>query len=353
MIQKWGLNQNSHDDEYHVQFVLMGANSRSKISACLIVRDEAKVLARCLESIQGAYDELCIVDTGSVDDTPTIAKRFGAKFRRFINCNDSQGRMEDFSRARNQCIRLAKEEWLLSIDADEVLMKSSAERIRWHVRNDRSAAVRVRMRSRRTEWLAVRLFRRLPDHKFHGRVHEWVPIVGRISDDPSIVIRNLPNKKGKESSAHRDLRLCSLALRENPKNRAMVFYLARALRRLGCFDSAIKEYERYLEMEKKSRSLRHAAAYGIAACHFLNRHWKLAIRAGKAAVAIDSRLAESYCLIGDAYLTLSQNRCAKQWYLRALNCGQPPPDHTLFVDRSCYFEYPTKQLNRLKTVGRI
>ena len=71
-----------------------------RISACLIVRDEARVLRRCLESIQGAYDQLCIVDTGSVDDTPKIAKEFGAKFKRFTACNDADGRMADFARAR-------------------------------------------------------------------------------------------------------------------------------------------------------------------------------------------------------------------------------------------------------------
>ena len=325
----------------------MGQNSKPKISACLIVRDEAKVLCRCLDSIQGTYDQLCILDTGSVDDTPKIAKQFGAKFKRYVACNDSDGRMADFAMARNECMRMATGEWILSIDADEVLSKLSAGRIRWQANHYKGAAVRVRIRSRGTEWLAVRLFRRLPIHQFRNRVHEWVAISGRIADDPSIVITNRPNKKGKESSAKRDLRLCSLALQENPKNRVMVFYLAKALRRMGQYDSAIKEYERYLELEKKVRPLRHAAAYGIAVCHFLKRNWKLAIRAGKVAFAIDSRLAESHCLIADAYLALAQYRNAIRWYQRALECKAPPADHTLFVDPRCYLTYPAQQLNRL------
>jgi len=324
-----------------------------KISACLIVKDEARVLRRCLESIQGAYDQLCIVDTGSVDETPKIAKEFGAKFKRFTACNDADGRMADFALARNECISMATGAWILSIDADEVLSKSSAERIRWHAQQDRTAAVRVRLRSRGTEWLAVRLFRRHPKHKFRSRVHEWMPISGRISEDPSILITNRPDKRGKESSAKRDLRLCSLSLRENPRHKVMVFYLARALRRLGEYDSAIREYERYLDMEKEVVALRHAAAYGIAVCYFLNRNWKGAIRAGKVAFAIDSRLAESHCLIADAYLALSQTRSAMRWYQRALECAAPPDDHTLFVDPTCYSKYPEKQLRTLaERVGR-
>jgi glycosyltransferase involved in cell wall biosynthesis len=320
------------------------------ISACLIVRDEAKVLRRCLDSIQGAVDQLCILDTGSLDDTPKIAKEFGAKFKRFTACNDSNGRITNFAMARNECIRMANGEWILSIDADEVLSKSSIERIRWHALHDRSAAVRVRLRFKGTEWLAVRLFRRDPKHEFRGRVHEWVSIRGQVSEDASILITNRPNKRGKESSAQRDLRLCSLALQENPKNRVMVFYLARALRRMGQFEPAIKEFERYLRLEKKVRSLRHAAAYGIAVCHFLNRNWKHAIRAAKVAYKIDSRLAESHCLIADAYLALAQYGNAVRWYQRALECKAPPADHTLFVDPACYAKYPQKQLSRFRFI---
>ena len=135
--------------------------------------------------------------------------------------------------------------------------------------------------------------------------------------------------------------------RENPKNKVMVFYLARALRRLGQYHLAIREYERYLELEKKVVALRHAAAYGIAVCHFLNRNWKLAIRAGKVAFTIDSRLAESHCLIADAYLVLSKPQSAMRWYQKALACKAPPEDHTLFVDPTCYAKYPAKQLRTL------
>jgi len=309
-----------------------------------MVRDEGRVLARCLASMQSVYDELCILDTGSVDNTPQIAREFGAKFRRFTDCNDRDGRIIDFSLARNASLQMARGDWILSIDADEVLRKSSVERIRWHARHDDNVAVRVRMLSGATEWPAVRLFRRLPEHEFVGRVHEAISIDGSIATDRSIVIRNLPNKKGKESAVLRDLRLCSLALEEDPKNGKMIFYLARALRRACRLDSAIEEYQRYLELEKEFQPGRHAAAYGIAVCHLLNRDWRRAIRAGKASVSIDPRLAESHCLIADAYLALSQYGLAMRWYQSALRCKAPPPDHPHFVNRSFYSTYPLQQL---------
>jgi tetratricopeptide (TPR) repeat protein len=130
----------------------------------------------------------------------------------------------------------------------------------------------------------------------------------------------------------------------------MIFYLAKALRRANRFDAAIKEYEHYLELEKDFRPGRHAAAYGIAVCHLLNRDWRRAVRAGKIAVAIEPRLAESRCLIADAYLALSYYGLAMRWYKSALNCKAPPPDYPHFVDRSFYSTYPLQQLKLFKVV---
>lgn len=326
----------------------MPLKPNAKISACLIVRDESRVLGRCLASINGGYDELCILDTGSTDNTPQIAKEFGAKLKRFIGCNGSDGKIIDFSLARNICLEMARGDWVLSIDADEVLQKSSIEQVRRHTLANENAAVRVRLRSKETEWPAIRLFRRLPEHKFVGRIHERISVSGPIANDPSIVIRNLPNKRGKESAALRDLRLCSLALEADPRDRRMIFYLAKALRRAGRFDAAIKEYERYLELEKDFQPGRHAATYGIATCHLLKGDWRRAVRVGKIAVAIDPLLAESRCLIADAYLALSYYGLAMRWYRSALNCKAPPPDYPHFVNRSFYSTYPLQQLKLFK-----
>lgn len=325
---------------------------RPKVSVCIIARDEARVLPRCLASLRGAYDELCVLDTGSADATPQVAKEFGARLAVFKGCNDAEGRMADFALARNTCLRMARGDWILSIDADEVLLKSSVERVRWHAEHDDSAAVRINMRFRGSEWPVIRLFRRSPENVFVGRVHEWVSVEGEVSEDPAIVIRNLPNKRGKESAVERDLRLCALTLEDEPGNLRMIFYMARALRRAGDYDAAIRHYERYLEVEKEFRPGRHACAHGIAVCHLLSGRWRRAVSAGKAAVAIDPRLAESHCLVADAYMALARHDLAVRWYQSALRCKEPPPDYTMFVDRSSYSTYPLRQLRRFEiTLG--
>jgi glycosyltransferase involved in cell wall biosynthesis len=67
---------------------------RPKLSLAMIVKNEARCLARCLRSIKHVVDEIVIVDTGSTDDTIKIAAEFGGKISHFEWVND-------FSAARN------------------------------------------------------------------------------------------------------------------------------------------------------------------------------------------------------------------------------------------------------------
>lgn len=87
----------------------------TRLSACMIVKNEEEMLPRCLESIQGTVDELIVVDTGSTDRTMEIARSFGAKIYEHPWQND-------FSLHRNQSIGYATGDWILIIDADERLV---------------------------------------------------------------------------------------------------------------------------------------------------------------------------------------------------------------------------------------
>lgn len=84
------------------------------ISACLIVKNEEEVLERCLQSLQGIYDELIIVDTGSTDRTKEIARTYTDKVYDFEWVND-------FSAARNFLFSKANMDYIYVADADEVI----------------------------------------------------------------------------------------------------------------------------------------------------------------------------------------------------------------------------------------
>lgn len=93
----------------------------SRISLAMIVKNESTRLQECLDSVGDLASELCIVDTGSSDNTLEIARAADAAISVFLLC-------DDFADARNESLRLCKEDWILILDADEVI--ASEDRIK-------------------------------------------------------------------------------------------------------------------------------------------------------------------------------------------------------------------------------
>lgn len=91
------------------------------ISVCMIVKNEERVLARCLDSLAGLYEELIIVDTGSTDETKEIAGRYTDKIYNFEWIGD-------FSAARNYAFSKASCDYIYSADADEIVDEENRNR---------------------------------------------------------------------------------------------------------------------------------------------------------------------------------------------------------------------------------
>ena len=93
------------------------------LSLCMIVRDEEEMLPRSLAAVRDAVDEIIVVDTGSTDRTIEIAESFGAK----VIEREWTG---SFSDARNVSFNAATGDWVMFLDADEVLVADDAQRLR-------------------------------------------------------------------------------------------------------------------------------------------------------------------------------------------------------------------------------
>lgn len=94
-----------------------------EISLCMIVKNEEKILARCLDSVADLAEEIIIVDTGSTDCTKEIAAKYTDKIYDFTW-------IDDFSAARNFAFSKATREYIYSADADEVLDEENRARFR-------------------------------------------------------------------------------------------------------------------------------------------------------------------------------------------------------------------------------
>ena len=98
------------------------------ISCCMIVRDEEYYLEQALQSIKELVDEIIIVDTGSLDRTVEVAKKYTNKIFNYKWDND-------FSKARNFALAKATKEWILVLDADEIISKEDHGLIKELVKN--------------------------------------------------------------------------------------------------------------------------------------------------------------------------------------------------------------------------
>ena len=98
------------------------ADAKTTLSLCMIVKNEEKYLVSCLNSVRNIVDEIIIVDTGSTDKTKAIAEIFGAKLFDLPWTGD-------FSTARNYSLRQATGQWILILDADEVIAPRDCQKI--------------------------------------------------------------------------------------------------------------------------------------------------------------------------------------------------------------------------------
>lgn len=90
------------------------------IALVSIVKNEARSIERLLTSVQGLVDEMIVLDTGSTDDTVTLARAAGAKVAHFTWSGD-------FAAARNHALSLTSAPWRLVLDADEWLERDSSD----------------------------------------------------------------------------------------------------------------------------------------------------------------------------------------------------------------------------------
>lgn len=229
----------------------------NKLSACLIVKNEASVLPRCLESVRTLVDEIVVVDTGSNDRTIEIALGYGARVHHFTW-------IDDFSAARNESLRYAGGEWILYIDADEVVDAANAVKIHQVITREDIMAVTVRQcipqqedniaTSYYSEY--CRIFRRHPDIRFEGAIHEQIlPSVERLGGmvlRSDIVVHHWAyaiDAVKKQKRAERNLRCLLAEIERVPDDPFLYLNLGMTYRELGQRDASIEALHRTLSKD--------------------------------------------------------------------------------------------------------
>ncbi len=315
------------------------------LSLCMIVRNEEQMLPRCLAAIAPAVDEMVIVDTGSQDATIEIARSFGAT----VIEHPWTG---SFSEARNISFEAATGDWLLYLDADEILVAQDAERLReltgqtWREAfylvetsyvgelGDGSAVTNN----------ALRIFRNRPEYRFEGRLHEQIMQTlptyapGRVAQT-AIRIQHygyLGSVRTAKEKSQRNLELLHQQAAEGPPTPFLHFNLGSEYAAAGDPASAVAEFERALSMLTDAGELE-TCTFSPPLMVRLARVQRMCGRYAEAG-ATAARGLELFPELTDLVfsqaataLTLGDEREATRLYRRCMDLGDAPSQYGAMV----------------------
>jgi glycosyltransferase involved in cell wall biosynthesis len=198
-----------------------------RLSACIIVKNEASTFRATLESLRGKADEIVVVDGGSSDGSADLAREEGARV--FVD-------MGDFSAARNRALREARGDVRLMIDADEIAVASTWEAFRGFV-VERGAHPRGRiLQVSETEqgiaslWV-TRVCTNDPRFYYEGAVHEQLTGPGPCADTGLHVTHSgyRPDVVLRKGAVARNLTALARALEERPDDAYLNYQLGKTL----------------------------------------------------------------------------------------------------------------------------
>jgi glycosyltransferase involved in cell wall biosynthesis len=226
------------------------------IALVMIVRNEARCLARCLRSARPHVDELLVLDTGSTDATCDIARAEGARLLQ-------APWPDDFAAARNQALAQVTTPWRLVLDADEWLAGGTEALA--GLRGEAPGFVGL-----------VRVESELVDERGEAqRAPSWLPRVlpagvlyqGRIHEQPRSVLprRRLALRVGHdgylpEQMRHkqgRNRRLLLAAVADAPADAYLAYQLGKDCEICGAFAEALPHYERAYQLGSAEAAWRH------------------------------------------------------------------------------------------------
>lgn len=298
------------------------------ISLCMIVKNESKTIARCLESVAGIPDEIVIVDTGSSDDTKEIAARFTPRVLDFEW-------IDDFAAARNFSFAGATMDYILWLDSDDVLLPADRAKLLelkagiapeidavsmvYNVSFD--ANNNLTSSSRR-----LRLVRRTRNFTWAGMVHEDLEPASPYTLLNSNIVVTHQKEIPASGPSRRNLEIFERHIAQGAQLRPTdIFNYGRELQMHKEFDKAIDKYVQFLEYQDIKPELALITLNNLATSYYMvgkpDKEWECTLKS----LEFDVPRPEFSCRFGERFLAQRKFTQAIFWYDLALkNPGADP-----------------------------
>ncbi len=312
------------------------------ISLCMIVRDEESVLGRCLECVKNIADEIIVVDTGSKDKTKEVASLYTDKVYDFEW-------VDDFSAARNFSFSKAEKDYIMWLDADDVIDSENQRKLKELKSTLEPSADIVMMKynvafddngNPTFSYYRERLMKRSRHFLWKGAIHEVITPSGNIKYCDIEVL----HKKLKVNDPNRNLRIFERLLNDGKVlDTRQKYYYARELYFHERYEDAIKAFKEFFDADDKW------IENSINACLDLSRCYMKLDRTNEALNSLfwnfkyDNPRAEICCEIGYIKMAEHKYREAIFWYELALKLKYPIQNGG-FSSVDCYGYIPYMQL---------
>lgn len=308
----------------------------------MIVKNEENVISRCLESVKDIADEIIIVDTGSTDKTKEICEKYTDKVFDFIW-------IDDFSAARNYSYSKATKEYVLWLDADDIILESDCEKFKALKLNLDSSVDTVMMKYNvgfdgegniTLSYFRERLSKRANNYKWVEPVHEYLEKSGNIINSDICIT----HKKEGSSALGRNISIYEKNIIKgvslSPRG---LFYYARELYYNNRYDDAIKYFEKFLDTGLGWIEDNISACYLLAICYDFSNNKGMIFKSLLRSFEYDAPRAEICCKLGDYYFDSMEYERAISWYKLATKL-EKPSDSWGFVSHEYYDFIPNLQL---------
>lgn len=305
----------------------------------MIVKNEEEVLARALTCVRKFADEIIVADTGSTDATAGIAAAHGAKVYPFEW-------KDDFSAARNFAFSKATCDYVMWLDADDVINGDNCQKTIalkplldradiWYMKYatafDKDGKVTF-------EYWRERVFRRSLGPCWTDPVHEVFYAAGtREFSDVTVRHEKLrPSPKRRNLDIY--LKLIASGADLSPRQK---FYFANELYSNDLLPLAVSAYNDFLSSDGMIEN-KVQAAINLSRIHAAKNDLPAALSDLTRALGYGEPTSELCVALGNIYSALTDTDAAIFWYNAAI---RPLPENTLaFVDVYCYNYYPLIQL---------
>lgn len=292
------------------------------ISLCMIVKNEEEVIGRCLESVKDVVDEINIVDTGSTDQTKQIVQQYTNRIYDFKWINH-------FAAARNFSFEKATKEYILWLDADDVLLPEDQEKLKELKKSLQPSIDAVSMNYKLsvdeegnvTSFIRRnRLVKREKNFQWIGAVHEYLSVFGNILDS-QISVSHKPLSHDTDRNITIYTQLIESGKELSPRD---IYYYANELKDHSRYEEAVEYYERFLNSNQGWFEDCIQACFKIADCYTALQKNEQVFNAILRSFQYDVPRPEACCRLGYQFMEKQRNEEAIYWYQQALLVKEKP-----------------------------